>query len=159
MLSKNLLLSIFLGLSVLYASAQTKTLILPRPNEAPPPGNMKLLNKYFYKKGWAIDAAVGTISKENGLQIEYSSGLNMGNFAADAIYKERRNVVWIKDQEVNNKKVLLVYLNDGRIYATFEERTNFTSTVKTNEELTDFLIMIMTYGSKDEKGNPSKTKN
>ena len=158
MLNKILFLIVCFFLLILYASAQTKTLILPRPNDAPPPGNMKLLGGYTYKKGWAIDAAVGTISKEDSLQIGYASGSNMGNFAVEVFFRERKNVVWKKNQLVNNKNLILVYLNDGRIYANFDERTNFTSIVKNNEEFTDFLLMIMTYGSKDEKASHQKTQ-
>ena len=32
------------------------------------------------------------------------------------------------------------------------------SVVKTNEELVDFLLMIMTYGSKDEANNKKTAK-
>ena len=150
------LFTIFFVLLVSNAFAQTKTLILPRQHTAPPPGNMKLLSGYIYKPDFAIDAVVGTISKENGIQIEYSSGLNMGNFAMEILYREKRNVAWEKNQQVNDKNLDIVYLNNGKIYATFNEKTNFTSTVKTNEELSDFLLMIMTYGSKD---SPQKEEN
>lgn len=152
---------LFITFSLLLTSnlfAQTKTFIYPKPTPPPPPGNIKLLPEYIYKIGQGIDAVVGTISKGNGLQIEYQSGSNMGDFATDVFYRERKKVVWKKNQVVNNKKLILVYLNDGRIYANFDERTNFTSTVKTNEELTDFLLMMMTYGSKIEKEPPQKNQ-
>lgn len=149
-LSKSFLLSAILALSVLYSSAQTKTLILPNP-EPPPPGNMLLLPDYTFTKKPGIDSSNGIISKKDGLQIEYAAGNNMGDFASDAYHKERSNVDWRKKQFVNNRYLTLVYFKNGKIYATFNQSkefpilVNFYSTVKNNEELTDFLLMIMTY--------------
>ena len=153
LLSKSLLLSAILALSVLYSSAQTKTLILPNP-EPPPPGNMLLLPDYIFTAKRGIDSFLGTIGKKDGLQIEYAAGNNMGDFASDAYYKERANVDWRKRQYVNNRYLTLVCFKNGKIYATFNQSkefpilVNFYSTVKNNEELTDFLLMIMTYNSR-----------
>lgn len=153
-LNKILLIAIFL-LSISYSFSQTKTLILPKPAQPLPPGNIILLPGYSHRIGQGIDTAVGKISKENGLEIGYDIGGLAGNYALEAYANEKINLVWFKVQKTNNLQLLITYLKDGSIYATFpEQNANFVSKIKTNEDLADFLIMIMTYDSINE----SKTK-
>ena len=138
-------------LSVSYSFSQTKTLVLPKPTPKPPPGNIKMLSGYVHKQGQGIDTRVGKIFKENGLKIEYDIGGLAGNYALGAYTNKKEKVIWFKIQETNGYEVLLAYLKDGSIYATFpEDDANFIADIKTNEDLADFLIMIMTYGSTNE---------
>lgn len=155
-----LLVSVVL-LFVSCSFAQTKTLVLPRPTPTatvPAPGNIKLIPGYIHTRMQGIDTAVGKISKENGINISYDIGRLAGNYAMGAYSRDKQNVLWFKVQEVNGQKVMITYLKDGSIYATFNDFANFISGAKTNEELADFLIMIMTYGSEDEQKDDIKTK-
>jgi hypothetical protein len=153
---KCLLMTIFF-LLVSSSFAQTKLKILPK-SMPPPPGNIKLLPGYVHKPERGIDSAVGKISKENGLVIFYDIGRMAGNYTLAALEK-KESIAWSKTQKVNNREMSIVYLKDGSIYANFSETSaNFMSAVKTNEELADFLVMIMTYGSQDSSPDPNPAK-
>jgi hypothetical protein len=153
------LLAIIFALSAAYSFAQTKTLILPRPTPIPPPGNIKLLPEYVHERKQGIDTDVGLISKKDGLSIRYDIGDLAGNYAIRAQEREKQNLLWYRWQEVNGQRLLITHLKDGTIYASFyETRANFISIVKTNEELVDFLMMIMTYGYKEKTNNKKPLK-
>lgn len=143
------LLITFFFLLVSNAFSQTKTFIYPTPTPPPPPGNIKMLPRYVHKIEQGIDTAVGNISKENGLRIEYDIGFLAGNYAMGKYSRQAENINWFKTQMVNNHNLMIVYLKDGKIYATFDKSTNFYATIRKDEELADFLLMIMTYGSED----------
>ena len=72
-----------------------------------------------------------------------------GNCALGALDR-KESVLWSKEIDVNDQKLLVVYLKDGSIYANFNLIVNFMAVTKTNEDLADFLMMIMTYGSAKE---------
>lgn len=152
--NKKCLLIIFLGLSVSYSFAQTKTITLPSPNPLPvslPPGNIKLLPGYTHERKQGIDSRVGEISKTEGITIRYDIGRMAGNYIDSVYPREKQNLVWIKNQKINNHDLTIILLKDGSIYATFTDVTaNFISNVKNNEELTDFLLMILTYDSQEK---------
>jgi hypothetical protein len=153
--NKKYLLIIVLALSVSYSFAQTKTLVLTQTTL--PPGNIKLLPGYIHERKQGIDTVVGTISKKDGLAISYDIGENARNCAEYIHSKEKQNLVWIKNQKVNNYEATIILLKNGNIYATHNEYANFISNVKTNEEIADFLLMVMTYGTQD-KLNDKKPK-
>jgi hypothetical protein len=131
--------------------AQTKPLALPTPTVNTTLGNMKLLPGYVQMRRRGRDSSVGNISKENGLEIRYDIGRMAGNYVSSFAEREKENVLWLKSHEVNGQKLSIVYLKDGKIYANFDDYANFFSTVKSNEELTDFLLMIMTYDAKKSR--------
>jgi hypothetical protein len=152
-------LILILILSASYSFAQTKTLVLPSPTPPPAPGNIKLLPDYTHESKQGIDSAVGIISKKDGLTISYDIGRMAGNYVGSVYSREKPNLVWLKTQKINNQEVVILYLKNGNVYATFQDsNANFFATVKTDEELTDFLLMIMTYGSDDKPKTVSKTK-
>jgi hypothetical protein len=136
---------------ILFASnsfAQTETAILTEP----PPGNIKMLPGYVHKIGRRTDSIDGTISKENGIEIYYDIGWTAGNYALGAYKRDKKKLVWFRKQKNNGLKVMITYLTNGQIYATFPKtRASFMANVKTEAELTDFLTMIMTYGARDKE--------
>lgn len=138
-------------LLVLFAAsifAQTETAVLSEP----PPGKIKMLPGYVHKIGRRTDSIDGTISKENGIEIYYDIGWTAGNYALGAYKRNKQKLVWFRKQKINGLKVMLTYLTDGQIYATFPKtRASFMATVKTEAELADFLTMIMTYGTRDKE--------
>lgn len=145
--NKKYLLIIIFVLSVSYSFAQTRTIVSPPT----PPGNIKLLPGYIHETKRGIDSRVGEINKKGGLTIRYDIGDMAGNYAESFYAREKQNVIWIKNQKINNQDTIIVLLKDGSIYATFTTLSaNFMSNVKTNEDLTDFLLMIMTYGTPDK---------
>lgn len=157
-LNKKLLILIF-ALSVSYSFAQTKTMNTPpqNPSPAPPPRNIKMLPGYVHTPGRGIDTAIGKISKENGLEIFYDIGPMAGAPALGAIHTKEK-FLWIKELEVNGQPLTIAYRKDQAIYANFGYFANFMAVIKTDEELADFLIMIMTYGSRDVPKNVQTPK-
>jgi hypothetical protein len=133
--------------------AQTESSVLPEP----PPGNIKMLPGYIHKTGRHTDTYDGTISKKNGIEIYYDMGRLAGNYALFHYKREKGNLIWSKVQKINGLKLRISYLKDGSIYATFGKWDNFISTVKTNEELSDFLTIIMTYVSNETPTDKNKS--
>jgi hypothetical protein len=128
-------------------------------------GGIKLLDGYKIKKGWAVDAATWTISKENGLTIEFEAGMNEG-FWADP--KEKDKYSWYREQTVNGHKVMLALIKPGLktvwepdnprstgmgniLLVTFplgiqaDNTANFQAEILDEGELADALLMILTF--------------
>ena len=137
-----------------YTFAQTKDTFCD--SESLPP--IKLLPGYAHEVGRCTDTIDGTITKENGIKIYYDIGSPAGNYALFHYKKGKKDLVWSKVQKNNGLKVRITYLKDGSIYATFGKWTNFISTVKTDEELADFMNMIMSYGADEESTNKKSKK-
>jgi hypothetical protein len=122
--------------------------------DAPPPGNVQLLAGYVHEPLQGIDSIVGKISKKGGLTIQYEigrvpkpGGLALGGDFSNAAQrlpeKDRR---WLKQQVVAGEPVDIAYgKNDVLIVSFPKSGVNFTSTVKTQEELADVLLMVLTY--------------
>lgn len=138
------------ALSVSFCFSQTKTPI-EKPS-TPPPGNIQLLYEYTHETRQGIDTQVGEIRKKDGLVIRYDIGKLAGNLTRANIgpYKEKR--VWYKRQNINDDELWIAYFNDGKITATFiKASANFYAETKSQEDVADFLLTIMTYRYKDKK--------
>ncbi|HKR02687.1 MAG TPA: hypothetical protein VJT09_18555 [Pyrinomonadaceae bacterium] len=128
-------------------------------------GDIKLLDGYKIRKGWAVDAAAWTIFKENGLNIEFEAGMNEG-FWADP--KEKDKYAWYREQTVNGRKVMLALIKPGLktvwepdnprspemgniLLVTFplgrqaDNTANFQAEILNDGELADALLMILTF--------------
>jgi hypothetical protein len=128
-----------------------KELVLPKSTtEAkaktdPPPGSIQLLNGYIHTKQRGIDTAVGEISKPDGMKITYDIGFLASNYAW-RINESGNNEAWAKMQKVNGMTLYLVGGKDKTIVATFAEPcANFMARTTNEEEVADFILMIMTY--------------
>lgn len=143
------LLFLLFVLSVSICPAQKKTTMTLNDDlkNQPPPGNIKLLPGYVHKAARGIDTAVGSIAKPGGMDIFYDIGTMAGNVTGGALQK-KESIVWVKEFEVYERRIVIVYLKDGGIYANIGSLANFSATAKTDEDVVDFLLMIMTYGSK-----------
>jgi len=132
----------------------TKTLVLPKPAPDTPPGNIQLIETYTHTRKKGIDTIVGEISKPGGLTIHYDNGPLAGLVAGRICGQD--NCLWYKRQKVNENDVYLGFRADGFIVATFpKDYVNFYAHTKTQEEIADFLIMILTYKN-SEKAFPNK---
>lgn len=149
-MNKTLFLFVMFVLSVSFCFSQTKT-----PTEkpsTPPPGNIQLLFEYTHETRQGIDTQVGEIRKKDGLVIRYDIGKLAGNLTRANVgtYKEKR--VWYKRQTINDDELWIAYFSDGKITATFiKASANFYAETKSQEDVADFLLIIMTYRSKDKK--------
>ena len=160
-MKKKILLLIFFIIALTFCvSAQTtKTLILPRPTPVPPPGNIELIENYTHTKRRGIDAAVGEISKPDGMTISYLIGSNAELAASRACGQKNSECLWYKRQIINGREVWLGLTKEGQIIATFpENRANFYADTKTPEEIADFLIMVLTYKVKEKTDAQNKTE-
>lgn len=134
---------LILLLSVCFSFGQESK---PAPGQKPPPGNMSLLPGYEHQRLRGIDSEVGQISKKDGLIIRYDIGGMAGNMVVSASRETRAPLVWSKVINVGGEDLRIVYFNDGKLIATFEQQyANFFAHTKDRDEVEDFLIMIMTY--------------
>ena len=165
MMKKTFLLSFFLILLAFSASGQnTKTLVLPKPTPtpvAPPPGDIELFDGYTHTPKRGIDSRVGEISKPDGITIRYDIGRMAGLFAGRCM--ANNECLWYKGQKINGRDVWLSLTKEGRVYATFpKEYANFWADTKSQENVADFLVMILTYKIKEPveqiKTETQKTK-
>ena len=121
----------------------------------PPPGGIQLLPGYTHKTLQGFDSKPGLISKKGGLQIHYDIGrvrkpgqlLALGGDFSDRAKgvpeKERR---WYKEQTINGQPVHLAYTNTNTLRMSYPESgINFSVEVKTEEELVEALLIILSY--------------
>jgi hypothetical protein len=112
----------------------------------PPPGSIKLLPGYQHKTGRGIDTAVGTIWKDGGITINYDIGIFAGMVASP---HEKDRYLWYKEQTIGNQAVRIALGKARDLRVTFvEARASFLSLVPKEEDLTDALLMILTYKSR-----------
>lgn len=147
---KKILLLIFFVITMTFSvSAQnTKNLILPKPTPDPPPGNIELFDGYTHTRKQGYDSSVGEISKPNGITIHYDIGQMAGRFAGRC--RITNDCLWYKGQKINGREVWISLTKAGHITATFpKEYANFWADTKSQEDIADFLIMILTYKVKE----------
>jgi hypothetical protein len=107
------------------------------------PWGIKLLPGYKHEKLRGIDTVVGKISKEGGLIFSYDVGRLAGNYVKA---QDKGTILWYKDQVVDGRPVHLALSKDRMLFVTFpESAANFAGKVKTDEELVDMLLMVLTY--------------
>jgi len=127
-------------------SQNTKTLVLPKPDA--PPGNIQLLENYAHVKKRGIDTSVGEISKSGGMTIHYDNGVLAGRMAG--YYCGTGQCLWYKQQKINGRDVWVGLTKGGTVVATFPEiYVNFYAQTKSQEDIADFLLMILTYGNNE----------
>ena len=119
------------------------SLVVAQKSDAPP-GSVKMLSGYEHQRETGIDTTVGRIWKQDGLTISYDIGTLAGNGAAHR--KETGKNLWYREQTFNGHKAQLVLTTDRFLCVTFPENTaNFFGVVKTEQDLIDALLMILTY--------------
>ena len=130
-------------LFILSASAQNQ-IPRKRDNAIPPPGGIKLLSGYVHTPDRGIDTTVGRIKKEGGLDIKYDIGVLAGEYVKHCQWNN--TCVWYKEQQLNAGLVKIALQSNEIIVATFPRTTaNFYAKVRTEEDIADFLLMILTF--------------
>ena len=142
-MKKKFLLFVFLFcLFILSASAQNNN--LSKPPRTPPSRGIKLLSGYVHIPLQGIDSWVGRIKKEGGLNIKYDIGRLAGEYVSRCL--SENTCVWYKEQQLKGGLVKIAFTEDETIIATFPTTTaNFYAEVKSQEDIADFLLMILTY--------------
>jgi hypothetical protein len=136
-------------------------LLIPRAASQEPsvPGSINLLPGYHHRAGQGIDSEVGIIWKKDGLTIHY----DIGELAGD--YTEcghscgwTDGELWRREQVLQGQRVICVFTSQRRLVVSFPEaHANFYATVHTDQELTDMLLMLLTFRSPrapKAEGNP-----
>ncbi|HEX8197297.1 MAG TPA: hypothetical protein VF571_13980 [Pyrinomonadaceae bacterium] len=130
-------------LFILSASAQDQTL-RKRDSTTPTPGGIKLLSGYVHTPGRGIDSTVGSIKKEGRLDIKYDIGILAGEYVDRC--RRDNTCVWYKEQQLDAGLVKVALRSDRIIVATFPRTmANFYAKVETEEDIADFLLMILTF--------------
>jgi hypothetical protein len=130
-------------LFILSASAQDQ-MLKQTPKSSPPPGGIRLLTGYVHIQDRGIDTRVGRIRKEGGLDIRYDIGPLAGEYVNRCL--SNNTCLWYKEQQLRGGLVKVALRNDGIIFATFPTTTaNFYALVRSQEDIADFLLMILTY--------------
>lgn len=136
-----------------------------------PPGNMKLLAGYNYVRMRGIDSHVGSIVGDGGLTINHDIGRMAANYSRkyfpeyfaqlrkqthlndDSIERQIQyldnKVSWRIRQTINGDDLMVVYLKDTTLIASFDYSTaNFIGKVDSFDKMTDFLLTVLTYQPK-----------
>ena len=108
----------------------------------PPPGAIHLLEGYQHETLQGIDSRVGRIFKNGGPEVHYDIGALAGNHARQP---EMRR--WSKRQTVGSNTFTLTMRTDDSLVLTFDKNTAnfFISGIRTQEELAEILLMLLTY--------------
>ena len=109
----------------------------------PAPWGIKLLPGYKHEKLQGIDTIVGRVSKEGGLAFQYDVGRLAGNYVKA---QEKDKLLWHKEQVVDGRPVQIALTKDRMLYVTFPETpANFAGKAKSEEEIVDMLLIVLTY--------------
>lgn len=76
----------------------------------PPYGDLKLLDGYRFRRSPSTDTINGVIYKQDGLSIEFESGISEG-YAADP--KQKAKYLWYREQIINGHKIFLALAESG----------------------------------------------
>jgi hypothetical protein len=110
------------------------------------PGGIKLLPGYAHQKLKGIDSRVGRISKNGGVRFQYDlGGLGWGNLVNNVL-KDKDNLLWSREQVIDGRIVQLAMTKDRTLNVTFPEtRANFYGTARSEEDVADMLLMVLSY--------------
>jgi hypothetical protein len=115
---------------------------------------MQLLPGYRVTMKQGIDSAVGDISLQGGLTINFDLWGNAGNYVDSAEVKQ--NALWRREQIIAGRKVICTYTKSHYMYVTFPPSTNFFARTRNQQDLTDMLLMVLTFHSPSR--DPLKNK-
>jgi hypothetical protein len=105
---------------------------------------MTLLPGYQHERLQGIDTSVGRIWKKDGLEIHYDIGRLAGNYAQSR-EKDKDKLEWFKEQAVGGRNVQIALTKDRVLTITVAGFANFYGTVKSEGDLADMLLMVLTY--------------
>lgn len=142
----------YLLLSVILINASGAT-----AEDLPPPGGMRMLEGYRHEALRGIDSNPGRIWKPGGLEIHYDIGGLAGEYTDEY---EQRQMKWMKRQQIDGREVVILLTNEDRMIITFRrsgERAwaNFMATVKTPNDTTEVLLMVLTYRGRTPENQPT----
>jgi len=126
-------------------------------NAQPVPGNVTLIEGYKHEPLQGIDSTVGKIVSEDGFEIFYEQGRIPdpnspfrlgGDFSngAERIPAEQRK--WSRTQTINEAPIQIVMTKTDQLIVTCPKSgINFSAKIKTETDLADTLLMLLTFGT------------
>jgi len=104
---------------------------------------VNLLRGYRIQILPGIDSGAGRVWKEGGLNIEIEMCCGFGN-AADSVPKSK--LQWREEQTTNGHRVILVLTKANELIVSYPGFvTNFKVKIKNSRDLTQALLMILSY--------------
>lgn len=111
------------------------------------PGYIRLLPGYSIKPEQGVDSQVGEIVREGELSIAYDIGEMAGVYTNVCKWCENtKTQVWRKEQVISGHKAVVVFAKEKRLIVSFPEtHANFYATIRSPQQMTDMLLMVLTY--------------
>jgi hypothetical protein len=122
--------------------SEAKPLDVQAVNAAP--GGITLLPGYHAVQRPGPDTSEGRIARAKGLTIDYNLTCETGSYVDIA----RRDVklLWSREQQVDGQPVQIAMTTNKILYVSYPRtRANFWTKVKSDQDLTDALLMLLTY--------------
>jgi hypothetical protein len=119
-----------------------------------PPGKMELLPGYKHEPLQGIDSIVGKVSNPMGLSIQYEIGRvrKPGEFGLGGDFTDQAKAVpeadrrWYREHRIGGQSVHIALSKENSLSVSYPDTgVNFHVTVKSSEDLTDALLMILSY--------------
>lgn len=121
----------------------------PAAKTATGPMGMQLLPGYEHRPKQGIDTAVGDIVKADRVVLSYDIGRLAG---LQVRPEDRQKCNWYDELKVNGQTMRYCVSKDRDLKVSFVETTgNFWGTLKDDQELSQVLSMLKTYGSAKAK--------
>ena len=93
-----------------------------------------------------IDSVVGSIARKGGLVIEYDIGRLAGVYTDCKDCGWTNGELWRRNQVIRGHEVKIVFTKSKRLVISFPDaHANFYATIRSNADLTDALLMVLTY--------------
>lgn len=106
-----------------------------------------MLPGYVHKPSrFNLDSRTGVIAQQGGLSIAYDIGTAAGDYTTCKLCDWTKDEIWRREQVVQGHKVVVVFTNTKRLIVSYpEEHANFYATITSPEQMTDMLLMVLTY--------------
>jgi len=141
---------VFLVISVQQASSQSAG-ATQRADSARSP--VILLPGYKLQTVKGIDTFGAVIWKEHGAEIQFSQGAHLEDPMESV---KESQVLWKQEQVVSGKKVQCIYTKSHQLIVNFPElHALFFATIHNSQELTEMLLMTVTYDIHEYPVDPS----
>jgi hypothetical protein len=134
-----LAIALVLSMAPSMATTQNRDATINSPTKSP----VHLLPAYKIQITSGIDTWGGTIWKDDGLKIEFNSGLHVG-VAVDLV--DRKDVAWREEQVINGQEVICVYTNSNDLIVSFPRLlTTFQGHAQHNQDIAEMLLTVLTF--------------
>jgi hypothetical protein len=108
-------------------------------------GWIQLRPGYQVDEEQGLDTLIGRIWKKGGMEIRYDIGRCAGNYSRREASGKSGWLTWHTERSVKGRQVEATLTWDRMLYVTVDGVANFYGHVRSDEEITDLLLMAMSY--------------